>query len=777
MPSTNTICFDGLRIYRNAVVNHIRNTLNGIYPDDWERRISGSLQKEWPGIKEKAATLRATGELETPLKDEADLLDVNHFFNLFEKYFNDLFPNHQQLATLPKDTRQAVLGWARTVATLRNPIVGHPAEADVNDKDALMMLDSARRILNHINTEAAEELLSLYESINGIAFDSAAITERRLLENTLPPRESVALQFVGRQAELHQLHEWINDPYSSAWLLAGDGGKGKTAIAYEFAIAIAQDPPPTLQYIIWMSAKARKFEAGRTVDIAAPDFWDLDSALNCVLRAYGCPDIESMDIPAKESECRESLSLLPALVILDDIDSLDSDEAVSFFLNRTKTLSKFLLTSRRARYAMERTEVKGFKFQGDGTRFVESRVAMYGLATSQFTRSTIRDILEVCEGSPLFVQDLLRLCKVGETPHMAINKWRDSEGEDARRYALEREFDMLSPPAQKALLTCALHPGDISLAEIQDAANLSENECKYSVEEVQELFLLPAPHLVEGQPRFSLNSNTRKLMRDVYEGSDLARRISSALKLIEGKARPSPADRGRIGQYIRQATSLVKLNKHSEARETLFNALDVYPDNPDLHGMLGWVYKAWKPQPRYTDARYHFERASKFKSSNMETYKHWSSMEGDRHEWTSAARAAESGLKNVGPSERLSFLAGYARSRLAQDLYQQVQYGRAEQEASKAEAHLKDALLDPEEFEHGPYRFRGQVCRTIVLNYERLARISEAQQKDDQRHRSLKMLSQSLNNWEKEHPDDADAASEKERLLYRFPDLRSQFHA
>ncbi len=747
------------------------------YPGDWQTRIAASFQKEWPGIKEKAATVRATGELETPLRDDADLLDAHHFFNLFEKYFNDLFPSHQEAPVPTKDRRQAVLGWARTVATLRNPIVGHPAEADVDDKDALMLLDSARRILDHIDMEAAKQILTLYESISGIAFNSAAIAEKRLLENTLPPRESVALQFVGRKAELQQLHEWVNDPYSSAWLLAGDGGKGKTAIAYQFAVSVTQDPPPDLQYIIWMSAKARRFEAGRTVDIEAPDFWNLDSAIDCILRAYGCPDIEGMGIPEKEGECRQSLSLLPALVILDDIDSLESDEAVSFFLNRTKTPSKFLLTSRRARYAMERTQVKGFEVENDGIEFVKSRVAMYGLEPSQFTRSTIREILKVCEGSPLFVQDLLRLCKVGETPHMATNKWRDNGGEDARRYALGREFDMLSPPAQKALLTCALYPGEISLAEIQDVADLSESECKDSVEQLQELFLLPAPHLVEGQSRFSLNSNTRKLVRDVYEGSDLTRRIASALKLFKDKARPSPADRGRIGQYIRQAISLVKLDKHSDARETLLNALNVYPDNPDLHGMLGWVYKAWKPQPRYTDARYHFERASKFKSSNMETYRHWSSMEGDRQEWTAAARSAENGLKNVGPSERLSFLAGYARSRLAQDLYQQVQYDRAIQEARKAETHLKDALSDPEEFEHGPYQSRSQVCRAIVLNYERLARISEAHQEADQRHRSLKMLSQSLISWGKEHPHDADAASEKERLLYRFPDLRGYLNA
>ena len=778
MPSTNTVCFEGLRVYRNAVVSHIRDTLSGKYPSDWQTRVAEPFQKDWPSIKEKATALRATGELETPLKDDADLLDVNHFFNLFEKYFNDLFSNHQEGPGFTKEKRQALLGWTRSVATLRNGIVGHPAEADVDSKDALMMLDSARRILKYVSVEAAEQISDLYDSISGLAFHSEAVAESRVLESTLPSRESVAPQFVGRQAELQQLHKWVNDPYSSAWLLAGDGGKGKTAIAYEFAVSIAQDPPSELQYVIWMSAKARQFEAGRTVDIGAPDFWDLPSALDCVLQAYGCPGIADLDIRAKERECREYLSLLPALVVLDDIDSLEDDDAVSFFLNRTKTSSKFLLTSRRARYAMERTQIRGFELEDEGIDFVKSRVQMYGLTSTQFTRSVIRDILNVCEGSPLFVQDLLRLCKVGETPHSATNKWRESGGEAARRYALGRELDMLSVPAHKALLTCAAYSGSASLAEIQVAANLLENECRNAVDELQELFLLPTPQLVEGQPRFSINVNTRKLVLDVEGDSDLVRRIRSAIKSIRNQTNTTPRDRGRIREYTRQAVSLVKLNKHSAAEAALLNALESHPENPDLHGMLGWVYKAWKPQVRYTDARNHFRRASRLKCKSKDTYLHWSRMESGRQEWTAGAQAAESGLKSLGqPSEELSFMAGISRSQSAKDLYQQAQYGRAEQEALKAEGHLKNALLDMDKIRDGQYQLHGRVYRATVLNYELLARTSEAQQKDDQRHRSVRLLSQALMNWEKEHPRDPNTSSERERLLYRFPDLGNHLHA
>ena len=91
-----------------------------------------------------------------------------------------------------------------------------------------------------------------------------------------------------------------------------------------------------------------------------------------------------------------------------------------------------------------------------------------------------------------------------------------------------------------------------------------------------------------------------------------------------------------------------------------------------------------------------------------------------RAEWTSAAEAAEQGLKILGSSEELAYAAGLSRSQLAKDLYQQAQYGRAEQEANKAEVHLKAALLDLDEVENGKYILHNRIHRAIVVNYERL---------------------------------------------------------
>ena len=244
--------------------------------------------------------------------------------------------------------------------------------------------------------------------------------------------------FIGREKEISALRNWIKDSRTHAWLLAGDGGKGKTSIAYQFADSVAQSGETPFEIVIWMSAKARKFESGIPVDIESPDFWDLESALTWVLRAYGAIGIDYMNIEQKEKECLEHLTQLPGLIVLDDVDSLEGQniEAMNFFIMKAHpTRSKVLLTSRRTPFGMEpiTTTVEGFsKGATEGIQFTDSRIEMYGLESSQFSKQLKDEVIDACDGSPLFIQDLLRLITIiGETPRNAIDAWKQRKGEAA----------------------------------------------------------------------------------------------------------------------------------------------------------------------------------------------------------------------------------------------------------------------------------------------------------------------------------------------------------
>lgn len=62
------------------------------FGSDWERRIRKPFQLEWDAIVEAARESRASGQLSTTVADDADMLGVNHFYNLFESNLDLLFP-------------------------------------------------------------------------------------------------------------------------------------------------------------------------------------------------------------------------------------------------------------------------------------------------------------------------------------------------------------------------------------------------------------------------------------------------------------------------------------------------------------------------------------------------------------------------------------------------------------------------------------------------------------------------------------------------------------
>ena len=784
MVSTNTICFEAInRVYRNTVVQHIRETIRTNHPGDWLETLKLPLQKEWETLQHNAELRRTTGEYGSQLTDEFDYLGVNNFYVLFQKYFAELFPSSRELTSEEtQQTKQNLLIGAREIKNMRDPALGHPGDIDISDADALQMLDYARRILDFIDEGASEELRRSWELIRfGGSPDTGSTDEDRnpIESSTLPARETITPRFVGRQTELESLLNWLNDPHSRVWLLAGDGGKGKTAIAYEFAVSTSVQPLKGFEAVIWLSAKARKFLEGQTISMDSPDFWDLDSALTCVLRAYGAIDIETMNTDTKAKECISYLQELPALIVLDDVDSLEGDGlmAMNFFtFGIQSTKSKFLITSRRVPFGMEPlvTQVTGFRTgSDDGNKFIDSRIQLYDLDPNQFSRSVNNNILDSCDGSPLFMEELLRLCRLGETPDNAMRLWKSQQGEQARSYALRREFDMLSDAAKKVLLACALFRGPISLPSIQVAAEVQRDQAYSAIQELQNLFLLPKPRVTQDEPTFGLNINTRSLVIEVYGGTDLAHRINGTIQVIMGETEATPAHRGRIGQLIRQAVSLVKLNRHPDAESTLLEAIELFPENADLHGNLGWVYKSWRPTARYTDARDCFTRAADLKSSRRDMYWHWAGMEQSRSEWTAAAQAAERGLEILPDSEDLEYKAGLARSQLAKDLYRQAQYGRAEQEARKAETHLKAALLDLDDVGARRYQFHSDVHRAIVINCEHLVRVRRSQSDDGGTAQYIRLLGNALQRWKNEHPGDPNASSEEQRLVYWFPALQA----
>jgi hypothetical protein len=136
MPVSNlSICYQGIqRLDRNAIVRHIRAALTQEFPDTCLEKLRKPFKgEEWEKIKANAEERRRTGEISSAIKDEFDLLSVNHFLNVFESYYEVLCPTKGD-KTFEKQQKQAFLQWLKTIKSLRDPL-SDPSEEDYSFED------------------------------------------------------------------------------------------------------------------------------------------------------------------------------------------------------------------------------------------------------------------------------------------------------------------------------------------------------------------------------------------------------------------------------------------------------------------------------------------------------------------------------------------------------------------------------------------------------------------------------------------------------------------
>jgi len=756
-----TICYQAIqRVYRNAVVAHVRRRFVEAFGNEWEQHAMKPFGHEWADMVARSEERIRTGQIMWSIDDSLDYLGVNHFVNLFDMYFDVLIPEADAPDRTRQQTKQAIVAWAKAVKDVRDPI-SHPISDDIGYDDSFVLIDSAQRIVRHFDERTAGELKALKDALGGAV--------REPLDGYLPPREEIGGEFVGRRNELAALDDWLADPSRRRWALMGDGGKGKSAIAFEFAQNVKDQGRAPFQFVIWLSAKRKRFVEGAIEDIAQPNFSDLPSALRWILSRIGWE--------AKPSENLEQLVLnllgaFPTLLVVDDVDSLEEEDelAVEYFTvevpGKTKD-TKILFTSRirLTGFGATTTTVSGFTDE-EARAFIDTRIRQFGLDPAVFAPSVREKIITITDGSPLFIEDLLRFAASGVGVGETLKAWEGKDGEEVRRYALRREFDFLSERAREVLVASAVGNWPVSFAEIRELTGLGEETIREAIAELQKLFLVPTPRLIEEVERFDLNLNTRLLVREVTRGSELHRRIEAASHAVSGNTFASRRQREAVQAYARQAVFLSRQGDHENAEKTLESGLGEFPNAPSLVSQMAWVYRQWKPTRRVADAREWYQRAAQLKLKHVQSYGQWAEMETNEQEWQKGIEAAQAGIDNVGTVPELLFWRGNARGRLGRALTFELQ-PKAIDLLLEGEADLRSAIMDPSAL-HTPYeRFmNSRAYRALALNLEVQLGLVRA---DPMRNQHLvRRLASVLNSWRSEHPDDPFAASEDGRLRSRF---------
>lgn len=449
----------------------------------------------------------------------------------------------------------------------------------------------------------------------------------------------------------------------------------------------------------------------------------------------------------------EYLDSLPAFIVADDIDTvLDDYQVVSLFTHEIPyTKSAILLTSRRNIPGVRSIVIKDFDLK-EADQFIQSRIKLYGLNPSAFTKTIVSEIVKAADGSPLYMDDLLRLAKILDVKS-AIRKWEEKKGDEARKYALEREMEKLTIDAKKVLIAASITDDPISLVELETILELKEDRLFSALDELQTLFLFPKPRIVEGEQRFQINLNTKKLVRLVESSSDLYARIDRASKALSGKL--PDAGIGIVGSLIRQAMLRVNSEQFAEAEKILLEAIEKYPSVADLRGVLGYTYRR---EGRVSDARSQFDAASKQKGTKREMFLHWMKMEMFIKEWSKAVNVADKALKVHPGLYEMRGLKAHALRQAGFDFHRGLHGEKAARSWNEAVEEVKRAIKPPEELESAARQVNASMFQTVVICLHMLG--------------SFVQRDNWLDRWEKEHPDDPEVVRQKQFLENRRGALR-----
>jgi tetratricopeptide (TPR) repeat protein len=751
-----TILYSSIqRIYRSAMVSLIRGTLENSNLGGIEeiqrlfaKKDEASGQTQWQRIRSAAEERRSggTGEISTPIRDEYELIGVEHLYNIFQVHFDLLCPAHAQKPKKEKNQAcQALLASIKQIKNVRDP-VSHPTTEDINYEDALNALYNARKVLDFCSLpEASSQILRLQRTLLGGFSDNS---ENILTE--LPPPDEVVMDFVGRHNELATLNTWLNQKSSQRWALSGEGGKGKSAIAYAFAKSISSRDDHGLDSVLWMSAKRRRFIEGSTVLVDRPDFYDKKTAIFAILSFFGVGQED-----ATEEKVFSLLTDFPSLLIIDDIDTVEAEgeDAIQFLVMTIpeRTKSVILITSRRAIFGMANltTQVTGLT-PPDAEDFIKSRCAFMGISANPIL-SFKTQLLEVTDSSPLFLEDLLRLSQTGLSIEKAIGLWAKKRGIEARKYALQREYDQLDDDAKQILLALSVYgPSESDI--LCQGLDWSEERLLDALQQLRKMFLMPSQNLSSAKKGFTLGQNTQLLVRDVFSGTEAYRRMERSIKAAAGKLRTSSSEDKQVGSILKQARYLAH-KQTEEAERIVEDATVSYPARSDLYATLAWIQKK---SHNFASARMNFKRSHDLGACNADAYWHWSAMEASLKEWNTSAQAAELGIANYPDDQGLLFRLGYALQRQGKELILEEDSAAGLKALRRAKAYLDKALNHDNPVGRN-YSLRYQIFRAMALTIESMSDWSA--------------LPSLFSRWESECPDDYAQETERLRLSTKCPDL------
>ncbi len=415
---------------------------------------------------------------------------------------------------------------------------------------------------------------------------------KQMIDHNLPDKNLICPSFIGREEIISQLWAWLSDDFEYIKVLAGEGGRGKTSIAYEFACQVAKSAASEFEKLLWLTAKEKQFDASQNTYIDLPEvhFHSTQTLLRRIIEELGVEDdIEGESMPALKRTVIETFKIIPSIVFVDNLDSMNIGdqrtlvEAIRQIADRSR--ARVLITTRsNVSMPIEQcVEISGLADR-DYREFVKQVCDSYKILLP--ASKLISQMYEVSDGSPMFTQSILRLIRLGQPPKLALKEWNGVEGLAVRSAALQREIEQLKPESRRVLYALAL-VRSASYQELKQIVSYDDSLLRESVDHLSSLFLIHAPPIIESERRFEIPESTARLILDLKD--QLVTRPAEINARVTGIYRKTSPAKFEVRKAIRQSLALIKTSEFEKAVTTVEALLKKpkFSNNADLLLMKG----------------------------------------------------------------------------------------------------------------------------------------------------------------------------------------------
>jgi hypothetical protein len=129
------------------------------FPEDGLHRIKQLFEdEEWEEMVKSKNVLRMIDENKKPITDETSYLDVNHFYSIFDKYYDTLIDVTDLTEDQVKEGKKTILTWINSIKGIPDP-VSHPTDQELSLDDASTMIEGAHKVVTKFDLRAALDIL------------------------------------------------------------------------------------------------------------------------------------------------------------------------------------------------------------------------------------------------------------------------------------------------------------------------------------------------------------------------------------------------------------------------------------------------------------------------------------------------------------------------------------------------------------------------------------------------------------------------------------------